>query len=75
MSTFSDEKLNWLDQVKLDAEAITKQRLEAELPVAEAQVKARKASKPTEPSQPLPGQSDGSPDQGAIEEADKKGKK
>lgn len=88
MSQYSEQRLNWLDQVKADAEAITEKRLLDENPELKESGDARRerfavqrgekaAPKAPEPSQPLPGDSDGQPDQGAIEEPSttKKGKK
>jgi hypothetical protein len=45
MSRVSEERRNWLEQVKLDAEALTRKRLEDELPKLEREVEARQAKK------------------------------
>lgn len=89
MSKVAEEKRNWLEDVKADAEALTRRRLEEDLPKVEQELAARKASEKkaaqeagvkfadVPPTQPV--ESDGRPDQGAVEppapKEDKKGDK
>lgn len=75
MSKVAEEKRNWLEEVKADAEALTRARLSADLPKMEQEVAARESKKreareagvmhaDVPPTQAV--SSDGQPDQGAI---------
>lgn len=75
MSKVAEEKRNWLEEVKADAEALTRARLQADLPKMEQEVAARESKKKearragvefadVPPTQAVV--SDGQPDQGAI---------
>lgn len=78
MSKVAEEKRNWLEEVKADSEALTRKRLQEELPKMEQEVAARQSRKNeikeareagvkfanVPPTQPI--ESDGQPDQGEI---------
>ncbi|HJQ07991.1 MAG TPA: hypothetical protein VJ836_00755 [Candidatus Saccharimonadales bacterium] len=82
MSKVSEEKRNWLEEVKADAEALTRARLAVDLPKMEQEVAARESKKKeareagiehadVPPTQPVT--SDGQPDQGPIGDLTDKG--
>lgn len=84
MSKVSEERRNWLEEVKADAEALTRSRLAVDLPKVEQEVADRQAKKEkvkeareagvkhadVPPTQPV--ESDGQPDQGPLATDDTK---
>jgi hypothetical protein len=80
MSKVSEERRNWLEEVKADSEALTRQRLAVDLPKMEQEVAARQEKEKIKearaagvmnanvpPTQPIV--SDGQPDQGELKES------